>query len=303
MIGLHPDLARIARFLPRSPFGPRTLGLARFVMRSSPAPRSTPGVSASLRSIPGADTARVFVPTGVPPSMPVVLWIHGGGFVVGSPGQDDALATSLARELGVVVVAPTYRLAPEHPFPAALDDVYAALSWIHGSAETLGVRRDRIVIAGASAGGGLAAGLALLARDRGEIDVAFQLLQYPMLDDRTVNRNIDGRNHRIWSADNNRFGWRSYLGREPGGDDVPVYAAPARAGTLVGLPPTWIGVGTLDLFHDEDITFARRLREAGVAVELEVVPGAFHGFDVFPGPEVSKAFRANRLAALRRAVA
>src|SRR5262249_9369529 len=153
---------------------------------------------------------------------------------------DDATATTFARELGMTVVAPSYRLAPEHPFPAALDDLYATLRWLHDSAEGLRVRTDRIVVAGASAGGGLAAGLTLLARDRGEIPVAFQLLVYPMLDDRTVDRTIDGESHRLWNAGSNRFGWASYLGREPGGAGVSPHAAPARAESLAGLPPTWI---------------------------------------------------------------
>jgi acetyl esterase/lipase len=235
--------------------------------------------------------------------MPAMLWIHGGGFILGSPAQDDAAATMFARELGMTVVAPSYRLAPEHPFPAAMDDLYATLRWLHANAEALRVRADRIVVAGASAGGGLAAGLTLLARDRKEVPVAFQLLVYPMLDDRTVGKTIDGTNHRLWNAESNRFGWTSYLGREPGGADVPAYAAPARAESLAGLPPTWIGVGTFDLFHDEDVAYAKRLEAAGVAAHLEIVPGAFHAFDVFQRANVSKAFHASQVAALRRALA
>ncbi|PCC71218.1 Acetyl esterase/lipase [Nannocystis exedens] len=303
MSKFHPDLALIARLIPRFAFGPRLVKSMRRLAPSGGAPRSTPGVTASLRSIPGAGTARVFAPTGVTQPTPVMLWIHGGGFIVGSPAQDDALASMFVRELGITVVAPSYRLAPEHPFPAAMDDLYAALAWIHRSADALRVRADRIVVAGASAGGGLAAGLTLLARDRQEVPVAFQLLVYPMLDDRTVDRDIDGKNHRLWTATSNRFGWTSYLGREPGGADVPIYAAPARAESLAGLPPTWIGVGTFDLFHDEDLEYARRLVAAGVPVELEVVPGVFHGFDNFRGKDVSKSFFASQVAALRRALA
>jgi acetyl esterase/lipase len=299
----HPDLALIARLLPGFSFGPRLSKLARRLTRHASAPRSTPGVYASVREVPGARTARIFVPEGVTGPMPAILWIHGGGFVMGSPAQDDALATMFACELGATVIAPSYRLGPEHPFPAAMDDLYATLTWLHANAQTLRVRADRIVVAGASAGGGLAAGLTLLARDRKQIPVAFQLLVYPMLDDRTVHRTLDGRNHRLWTAKSNRFGWTSYLGREPGGADVPAYASPARAESLAGLPPTWVGVGSFDLFHDEDVAYAKRLAAAGVPVELEVVPGAFHAFDALSRTNVGTAFRASQLAALRHALA
>jgi acetyl esterase/lipase len=303
MSDFHPDLALFARFLPRFSFGPQLLKLIRRLARDDAAPRCTPGVHASLREIPGARTARVFVPDGATQPMPAMLWVHGGGFIIGSPAQDDAVATMFARELGMTVVMPSYRLAPEHPFPAAIDDLYASLQWLHANAEALRVRADRIVIAGASAGGGLAAGLTLMARDREEVPVAFQLLVYPMLDDQTVGKTIDGTNHRLWTAESNRFGWTSYLGRAPGGEDVSAYAAPARAGSLAGLPPTWIGVGTFDLFHDEDVAYAKRLEAAGVPVELEVVPGVFHGFDALQRANVVKAFRARQIAALRRALA
>ena len=303
MSEFHPDLRLAARFLPRFTIGPRSARVMRWLVNKMGAPRSTPGVTASIRDIPGAGTARVFVPDNVTGPMPAMLWIHGGGFVMGSPAQDDAKATLLARELGMTVVAPTYRLAPEHPFPAAMDDLYAALSWLHTNAGALRVRADRIVVAGASAGGGLAAGLTLLARDRQEIAVAFQLLVYPMLDDRTVGRSIDGTHHRLWTAASNHFGWRAYLGFEPGGAEAPVYAAPARATSLAGLPPTWIGVGSLDLFHDEDVAYAARLAAADVPVALEVVPGVFHGFDAFHRANVARAFFAGQVAALRRALA
>jgi len=242
------------------------------------------------------------MPEGVTGPTAAMVWIHGGGFIIGSPTQDDAVTTAFARELGMTVVAPSYRLAPEHPFPAALDDLYATLQWLHTNAAALRVRPDRIVIAGASAGGGLAAALTLMARDKKEIPVAFQLLVYPMLDDRTVNKTIDGKHHRLWTAESNHFAWTSYLGHEPGRADAPEYAAPARAESLAGLPPTWIGVGTFDLFHDENVAYAKRLEAAGIPVSLEVVPGVFHGFDAFRHANVSRAFFAHQVAALRRAL-
>lgn len=303
MSEFHPDVALVARLLPRFSFGPRLARLLRRLEGGASAPRSRPGVCASVREVPGAQGVRMFVPDGATDPRPAVLWIHGGGFIMGSPAQEDAMATTLVRELGAIVVAPSYRLAPEHPFPAAMDDLYATLVWLHANAEALGVRADRIAVAGVSAGGGLAAGLTLLARARGQVPVAFQLLVYPMLDDRTVTRTVDGRNHRLWTAGSNRFGWASYLGREPGGAAVPAYASPARAESLAGLPPTWIGVGTFDLFHDEDVAYAKRLAAAGVPTELEVVPGVFHAFDRLPRARVAKAFRARQVAALRRALA
>ena len=176
---------------------------------------------------------------------------------------------------------------------------------LHANAAALGVDPERIAVGGNSAGGGLAAGLALLAHDRREVPVRFQLLVYPMLDDRTVTRaDVDASALRVWSVESNRYGWTSYLGQAPGGDAVSPYAAPARRGELVGLPPAWIGVGTLDLFHDEDVAYAGKLEAAGVACALTVIPGAYHGFDVMaPKARVSRAFRDAQLQALRVALA
>jgi acetyl esterase/lipase len=196
------------------------------------------------------------------------------------------------------VAAVDYRLAPKHPYPTPLEDCYTALGWL---AEQPGIDPSRIAIGGASAGGGLAAGLAQLARDRDGVKPAFQLLVYPMLDDRTALRtDIDERGFRLWNNRANAFGWRCYTGREPGTDPVDVYAVPGRNDDLSGLAPAWIGVGTQDLFHDEDIAYAERLRAAGVACDVEIVPGAFHGFDaVAPKAPVAIAFRDSVLNAVR----
>ncbi len=231
-----------------------------------------------------------------------MLWIHGGGMVMGTAAQDDAICRHFSEELGITVAAVDYRLAPEHPFPVPLDDCHDALRWL---AHQPGVDTTRIVVGGASAGGGLAAGLALLARRRGEVRLAFQLLSYPMLDDRTATRVDSGaRKRRLWSNASNRFGWQSYLGRAPGGGDVDGLAAPARADDLAHLPPAWIGVGTADLFYEEDVAYAERLNAAGVACALDVVQGAFHGFDVIrPNAGVARAFRTAQTAALAAALA
>jgi acetyl esterase/lipase len=174
------------------------------------------------------------------------------------------------------VVSVDYRLATEHPFPAAHEDSLRALRWLHGDAEALAVDPTRIGVSGESAGGGLAAGLVQRAVDEG-VPVCFQHLLYPMLDDRTVPRaEAEGGWNAVWTPTSNRFGWTSYLGHEPGLPAPLPYAVPARRTSLEGMPPTWIGVGTADLFHDEDVAYAEALRAAGVACALHVVPGMFH---------------------------
>jgi acetyl esterase/lipase len=229
--------------------------------------------------------------------VPALLWIHGGGMILGNAAQDDAFCRHVADALGIVVAAVDYRLAPEHPFPVPLEDCHDALVWLAGREH---VDADRIAIGGGSAGGGLAAGLALLARERGAVAPVFQLLVYPMLDDRTVTRtDLDERHYRLWNNKSNRFGWASYLGQAPGSDSVSELAAPARAEDLTGLPPAWIGVGSLDLFLDEDTTYAKRLRQAGVDCHLDIVDGAFHGFDrVAAKKPVAQAFLATQVDAL-----
>ncbi|UUU28468.1 alpha/beta hydrolase [Streptomyces sp. CA-210063] len=305
----HPDL-RSARFIPPIPARMPVVRLMRRTPKPKPAPHD---VRIEELDVPGAEGApavrlRIYRPTALDAAdaapAPAMLWIHGGGFLLGSPAQDEASSIAFARALGMVVVAVRYRLAPEYPSPAAVEDAYAALTWLFENAARLGVDDERIAVGGASAGGGLAASLVLYAHDRGEIRPAFQLLVYPMLDDRTVTRrDHDTRNVRLWSPAQNRIGWTSYLGREPGSPDVSPYAAAARRQDLTGLPAAWIGVGTLDLFHDEDVEYARRLREAGVPCEFHVVDGAFHGFDaLYRGARVSREFHAEQARALRAAL-
>lgn len=301
----HPEL-RAARFLPRGVVGPRRLPLIRAL--TGLAGRSIPPGAVQ---VPVTSEVRVDVygRTGENAAAnqngrPALLWIHGGGMVIGHARMDARFCAHVARELGMIVASVEYRLAPEHPYPTPLEDCYTALSWLAAQPD---VDPARIAIGGASAGGGLAAGLALLARDRAEIRPAFQLLVYPMLDDRTtVRTGIDESRLRVWSPANNRFGWQSYLGPHltPGQPDgVPHPAAPARAEDLTGLPPAWIGVGTHDLFHDEDVAYAERLRQAGVPCDLHIVPGAYHGFDGIEGKTaVARDFTRQNVAALARAI-
>jgi acetyl esterase/lipase len=265
------------------------------------------GVSSVDKKIPGVAGnpdvfVRIYQPTDRPAVLPALLWIHGGGYVLGSVERDDLLTKHLAKIGQCVVASVEYRLAPEHPFPAPVEDCYAALKWLAAHSSELGVNKSRIAIGGASAGGGLAAGLALLTRDRAEVEVAFQLLIYPMIDDRNITSASETiPDTFVWTRENNLMGWRAYLGREPGGADVSPYAAAARATDLRGLPPAYIPVGDLDLFLDENITYAQRLLAAGVPTELHVYPGAFHGFNGFvPGAAVSRRFNADRDHALKR---
>jgi acetyl esterase/lipase len=246
---------------------------------------------------PNGMSVRVHRPPGGAARGPAMLWIHGGGYMLGHAAQDDGLCRRFARELGITVAAVDYRLAPAHPYPAPLEDCYAGLVSL---ARLPSVDESRIAVAGASAGGGLAAALALLARDRREIALAAQLLLYPMLDDRTADRpDPDGRHRRLWNNTSNRLGWSAYLGDHP-----PEAAVPARQRDLSGLPMTWIGVGTLDVLYDEAVAYTERLRAADVPCELDAVPGAFHGFDaVAPKTVVASRFFASQCDQLRSALA
>ncbi len=223
--------------------------------------------------------------------LPCVYSIHGGGYVMGSVDMDDARFARWCPELGCVGVSVEYRLAPETPYPGPLDDCYAGLRWTYEHADELGIDRDRIGIAGVSAGGGLAAALALLARDRGEVPLAFQLLECPMLDDRQTTSSSRLDSLPVWSRESNTFGWRAYLGDRYGGD-VPAYAAPARADDLSGLPPALVIAGGADGFRDEDVLYALRLNQAGVPAELHVLPGAPHGVQMFLGSALARRWDA-----------
>ena len=235
--------------------------------------------------------------------LPCIYFIHGGGMIVGgSSRQELPTAVRWADIFGVVVVGLNYRQAPEHPHPAPIEDCYSGLLWIAGNAAQLGVDPARLLIAGLSAGGGLAAATALLSRDRGGPPLTHQVLAYPMLDDRqeTTSSRFEGV---IWDRTSNRTGWTALLGDAVGGSDVSPYAAPARAQDLAGLPSSYLDVGSCEVFRDEAIIYAMRLAEAGVRVELHVWSGAMHGSETLaPHAEVTKAAVAARESFLRRAL-
>ncbi|MFC8709278.1 alpha/beta hydrolase [Streptomyces sp. NPDC057197] len=267
------------------------------------------GIDAEERTVPGPAGApdldiTVLRPRRVTGPVPGLYNIHGGGMVSGHRDQDTVRLAALVEELGVVAVNVEYRLAPEHPDPAPVEDCYAGLRWLAEHTAELGVDPHRLVVMGGSAGGGLSAGVALLARDRGGPRLAGQLLLCPMLDDRNTtvsSHQYDGLG--TWQREMNLLGWRALLGEKAGDGtaDVSVYAAPARAADLSGLPPAFVEAGSAELFRDEDVAYATRIWATGGQAELHIWQGAFHGFDVFaPGHEVTRAALAARRSWLRR---
>lgn len=271
---LRPALAK----LPRMDFSKRLFRvLGRVGPRLMVSPK-TAGVSVRWVRV-GNLRLRVYQPDQQT-SGAALLWIHGGGFVIGSAKQDDKLCGTTAATLGIPVVSVEYRLAPESPYPAALDDALAAWEWIGAHADSLGIDPARVVVGGESAGGGIAASLVQRLRDTSDVQPVAQWLFAPMLDDRTAARHqLDAIDHPVWNNSANRFGWSSYLHAPPGKAFAPPYAVPARRRALDGLPPTWLCTGDIELFADEICEYAERLRAAGVPVEVETIPGGAHGFE------------------------
>lgn len=299
-----PELRDRIRSFPRLPI---TNGTARWLLRGISKlfarDKSCEGVQLQKhRTKAGADV-RVFVPDARAGSA-ALLWIHGGGLVIGNAAQDDLFCAETARELGIVVVAAEYRLAPEFPFPAALEDCFSAWAWLLESAQQFRIDPLRVAVGGQSAGGGLAASLAQRIHDAGGAQPAAQWLFSPMLDDRTaLARELDVVGHYVWDNRQNRFGWQAYLGDTFGTPQVPDHAVPARRSSLEGLPPAWIGVGDIDLFFHEAAAYAERLNAAGTACALDVVPGAPHGFEtIAPDAELVKRYLARGRAWLREAL-
>lgn len=287
---LDPELRPALEAFELPPLDPENLATMRGSFAEAGWLELSDAVERSERLVPGEPPLplRVHRAPGTAAGAPAVLTIHGGGFVIGSYDMDNSVLDRWCRALGVVGVSVEYRLAPETPYPGPLEDCYAALRWTHGHAEELGIDPDHIGVFGISAGGGLAAGLALLARDRGEIPVAFQILESPMLDDRELNPSIQQDGLYVWSREANIFGWRSYLGDLFGAKDVPIYAAPARATKLGGLPPSFVSVGAIDGFRDEDVDYALRLNQAGVPCELHVYEGLPHAYEMVPDARAVK---------------
>lgn len=238
--------------------------------------------------------------------LPAVYWTHGGGYVLGSPDGDDGFCEYMVNEVHCVVISIDYRLAPEHPYPAAIEDCYAGLKWTAEHADELQIDLARLAIAGASAGGGLTAALALLARDRGGPEIAFQMPLYPMLDDRNETPSsyeINEENMPLaWNRESNIIAWSMYLGSvRP--DEISPYVAPSRATDLSNLPPAYTFIGQLDPFRDEALDYVARLAQAGAPVEFHLYPGCFHGFDaIFNEVDISKRARSECIQALKRAL-
>ncbi|MGH1488733.1 MAG: alpha/beta hydrolase [Acidimicrobiales bacterium] len=281
------------------------------LMGAFPKPALPPGVAVEDVHVPGhldgdPDVmVRVYRPDNLAAGSPALYWIHGGGMVLGSVDMNDVDCAARAADFGCLVASVEYRLAPEHAFPAPMNDCYAGLSWLASSAADLGINADRIVVGGGSAGGGLAAGLALMARDLGGPAICYQLLVFPMLD----HRNSTASNQaivddRVWNRDANSAAWTAYLGAAvQASGKIPPYASPAIAEDLSGLPPAYINVGEFDMFLDEDVAYALALMRAGVATELHVYPGAFHGSNTFVADSpTSQRWVADENAALRAAL-
>jgi acetyl esterase/lipase len=268
------------------------------------------GVELTKRRIPPTSRANgidlvIYRSRAARDAVPALLHFHGGGYIMGSPVMGHVRNCDFAVNAECVIVSVDYRLAPENPFPSALEDAYSALQWVHANATQLKIDRHRIGVVGESAGGGLAASLAQLARDRAEIAICFQSLIYPMLDDRTGQLNLEagpGVGEFVWTGENNRFAWDALLGTRKSTQAPPRYAVPARTPDLADLPPAFLAVGAVDLFVDETLQYANRLILAGVPTELHLYPGAVHGFDLVANAGVARRFRVDHLAATRRAL-
>ena len=297
---VHPDFRKAAKYFPSMPLNSRLMrAVIRGLSRSLPAPKSIPEVTVSEARAAGVPLL-VYTPT-TPPNG-AMLWIHGGGYVMGSYRMNGPDCLRYARKLKLLVVSVDYRLAPQTAFPGPPDDCAAGWQWMQDNADSLNIRRDRIIVAGQSAGGGLAAALVQKLCDTSPVKPLGQVLYYPMLDDRTVLRSdIQNLKHYVWNRHNNLLGWRAYLGQEPGGSSVPEYSVPARRSHFENLPPTWLGVGSIDLFFQEDLQYAEQLQAAGVPCNVEVVEGGPHAFDAMaPKSRLTRGFMLSQYQFIRQ---
>ncbi|HEV2309349.1 MAG TPA: alpha/beta hydrolase [Acidimicrobiia bacterium] len=305
-----PELAPFVEAIPLADIGDLAKARANLLALIEPlnSDVDTSGLRITDHRVPGPEGAppvlvRVYEPDSPAPAggRPALLDIHGGGFVLGDISMQHGVAAILARRLDAVVATVEYRLAPEHPFPAGVEDCYAALRWMHGEASSLGIDTTRVAVGGQSAGGGLAAAVALLARDRGGPPLCFQLLGIPELDHRlettSMRTFVDTP---MWNRPNAVLSWRYYLGPDPG--EVSPYASPAIAEDLHGLPPAYVTAMEFDPLRDEGILYALRLMEAGVPVELHTFPGTFHGSGAMVWAGVSRRGAEEHQEVLRRAL-
>ncbi|WP_263055257.1 alpha/beta hydrolase [Curtobacterium sp. RIT-PI-V] len=294
---LNPQLRSVFRFAPNPPIGrPWRIRLVRRVLAALPEAKLPDGVTRERFDFPAGGGVRVFTPAGGGTGA-ALLFVHGGGMVIGNAAQEDARLAGIAHDLGIVTVSVEHRLAPEHRFPAHLDDCFEAWQWVQQHAADRGIDPGRVAVGGQSAGGGLAASLAQRIRDELPVQPAAQWLFCPMLDDRTAaDRSLDALGHFLWNNRSNRIGWSAYLGKHPGRQDLPPYASPARRTDLSGLPPAWIGAGDIELFFAEDKAYADALQSAGVETTFEAVAGAPHAFEsVVPNAPVAREYRRGAL--------
>lgn len=301
---VHPELQDKIKKIPAIPFyRPLIRRLFAWFSRLSQGFKGDERIRVSWLEH-GEARSKLYQPLA-PQSDAALLLIHGGGYILGHPAQADALCQRLIEELGILIISVDYRLAPKHPFPAPLDDCLSGWHYIQQNAKALGIDPAKVVIAGQSAGGGLAACLAQKIRDDGGQQPLAQLLYYPMLDDRTVLRNdLTSEQHFLWDNRNNEAGWACYLNQQPALSDAPAYSVAARCENLTDLPECWIGVGDIDLFLNENEVYADRLREAGVPCELMVIEGGPHGFDLlFPDSIVADQCFQSAVNFLRRVTA
>jgi len=285
-----------------------SLGMLHNMLALQSRQKQVPGLHCEGLSIPrrkeaGEIRTRLFKPENPDKALPLVLYLHGGGYMIGTPEQNHRLVKALIHKRDCIVIVPDYRLSTKAPYPAGVNDCYDVLIWMKENAEELGGRSDQIIVLGDSAGGGLTAAISFMARDFGDVNIAYQLPLYPMIDDRQTSSSTNN-SMPAWNSKHNKLGWELYLKdlREKG-EDIPIYAAPARATNYSNLPPTTTFIGSLDLFLDETNTYVSNLEAAGIPVRYKIFEGAYHGFEsIAPKAEISKQAHAFLLDAFADAV-